>query len=49
MVLAPGFGITTGTVIYLLSNLRSNKEDDLSTILNTCIEGSTGHGVVCPL
>ncbi len=43
MFLAMGSGITTGTVIYSLSNLRSKKETDLSMLLDTSREGFSRH------
>lgn len=43
MFLALGSGITTGTVIYSLSNLRSKKETDLSMLLDTSREGYNRH------
>lgn len=43
MFLALGSGITTGTVIYSLSNLRSKKETNLSMLLDTSREGFSRH------
>ncbi|WP_319377886.1 hypothetical protein [uncultured Methanocorpusculum sp.] len=43
MSLALGSGITTGTVIYSLSNLRSKKETDLTMLLDTSREGYNRH------
>ena len=43
MSLALGSGITTGTVIYSLSNLRSKKETDLTLLLDTSREGYNRH------